>query len=477
MIVTIIDDGVSFNAVSDLLFSLHVGENGEIKEYDCDIDTLSHGSICAGIIRKYAAYTKLGSIKILDTKTKRGDCDNLVKAIYWCIENDVKIINLSLGSVFVNDYHVLLHAVNMAYKHNIIIVSACKNGEITSYPASFSNVIGVRCDPVLRGDSYYAYEINYGGIDFFASSSHEIDILSAAPYQITPICNSYAAPLITAKVYSILVKHPQLDIDGIKDKLNKLSDMCIHTYKPNIYKSIDWVDGVDVLVFGDMPFNKMYKKNWNIDKIININSLDFIPNETYISRNKAIAIYYSTTIKKNYLNPLKCKCLIFLNKLNYEYMGKCDNRIFIPTLIDDYFTDEIISYEQPVVAIIQNMFKLDYLIYVVIRDMLMQKGFKVQLFSEHGIDILVGAVFVNNINQYKYNCINMVEKLGFDFYITHTTIESIVGINGFRPDIIICSSDDIKKMSKEIIKQVQVIETDNYNVTELFQTLCNLICE
>lgn len=146
MVIAIIDDGVHAPTPNNLIFSLAVDEHGGIAPHTGYTDVLSHGSICAAIVRKYAPDVRIGSIKILDSTTRKGDCANLVTAIYWCIEHHITIIHLSLGTVAAYDYPPLLNAVNAAYQHGIIIVSACKNGSPSSYPASFSNAIGVQCD-------------------------------------------------------------------------------------------------------------------------------------------------------------------------------------------------------------------------------------------------------------------------------------------------------------------------------------------
>lgn len=71
MIIAIIDDGVSTASTPNLLFSLHVNAHGLIRTFKGYIDPLSHGNICSAIIQKYSPYAQIGSIKILDSDTKR----------------------------------------------------------------------------------------------------------------------------------------------------------------------------------------------------------------------------------------------------------------------------------------------------------------------------------------------------------------------------------------------------------------------
>ncbi|MBT2290003.1 S8 family serine peptidase [Paenibacillus albidus] len=475
MIVAMIDDGVSKKTVDNLEFSLQIDKNGMITQYTGHTDSLSHGSICAAIIRKYNPHAQLGSIKILDAETRRGHCEDLRKAIYWCMDNDVKIINLSLGSVSVNDYQPLLKAVNAAYLKGIVIISACKNGSDTSYPAAFSNVIGVQCDYSLQGDAYYARKPNNNGIDFSASALHELKELSACPLNgWTPRCNSYAAPVITSKVYTILTKRPQLSFDNIKGELNILSTMYVSAYQPTIYKRTDWVDHVDLLVFGNSPLTTTNMRHWNVNRMIYCDSNSTQPDQGKISKDTTIAIYHNDSKNFKHFDFLEDHQLLFLNRIRDEELTKYRYRVFIPTLINDYSTEQNIDNERPVVAIIQNTVTSDYPIYTILKDMFIQKGFQPLLLSEYAIDILIGAVFIDHVHFYNHNCIYMADQLRCDLLITHTNLESLSILN---PDIVLCDADIRKLVHDKVSMNTPVIEMTNRNPSKIFLELCEFICE
>lgn len=476
MIAVIIDDGVSTHTTNNLIFSLQVDEHEMINSSTGYTDALSHGSICAAIIQKYAPHALIGSIKILDSETKRGDCTNLERAIYWCIDHDIKIIHLSLGTVSVYDYPSLLKAINNAYEHGIIIISACKNGSPTSYPAAFSNVIGVQCDSTLKNDAYYAREPNYHGIDFSASAVHEIKEFISTPFQgLTPICNSYAAPVITAKVYSILVEHPYMTFDQIKKELNKTSKLVIPSYHPMIYKHIDWVDHVKLLVFGNPPVSPRSMHYWNINEIISLES-DLVLQDILLSSldDLPLAISISSPLDTKKSIPIKTRPLVFLNRLNVQDWKQHATRIFIPTLIDDYATNQRIHNERPVVAILQDTLLSDFPLSAVLKEMFNQKDYYTLFFSEYPIDTLVGAVYIDNTEFYQYHCMNMAQLLNAELLLVHTTLENL---HILQPDIILYDKTCKNSLLKIPKDNAHIIFTDHRDPTEIFQIICDIICE
>ena len=476
MVIAIIDDGVSPYSIPNLLFSLHVDECGLVCTFKEYIDSTSHGSICASIIQKYTPNAQIGSIKILDNETKKGDCDKLEKAIYWCINNNVKIIHLSLGTISASDHSSLLKAVNDAYKYGIIIISACKNGSHSSYPASFSNVIGVQCDRKLKDNSYYAHSPNFHGIDFFASASHEIKELKSTPYQgITPICNSYAAPVITAKVYEILENFPSMTLDQIKDGLNKSSKIFIPLYQPFLYKQTDWIDSVKILSIGNFPISLNSIYYWKIKDVTFLDTESEIRNILNSTLGtEPIALYNIHTSNVESMITENIHPLIFFNRVNTAALKNYTKRIFVPTIIDDYATKKIVNNERPIIAVIQSLNISTQPVYALLNKMFEQKDFHTLLFSEFSIDILLGAVYIDNAQLYQYSCINMATQLNTELLIVHSCLENLQTLN---PDIILCNSSLVNLINQKDTRNTNIISIENYSINELFEIICSIICE
>ena len=230
--IAVIDDGVSRKVISDIAFDLDMTkiysgvQSPSIRED-------SHGTICASIIKKYVPNAVIGSIKILDGETQTGFVEQLRNALDWCIENAITIVNISLGSIRSIDYQELKDYSDKTCDYGLIMIAALNNKGFVSYPASLPNVIGVKTDDLLQNDEYYMSRPCIEYADVIASSRHQLDFK-------TPVSNSFAAPLIAAKVWDIIEKYNSTDISKIKYYLNKYSFRENKAYNPKNYTTNDF---------------------------------------------------------------------------------------------------------------------------------------------------------------------------------------------------------------------------------------------
>lgn len=211
--IAVIDDGVSTETFSDLKFCVEIDE--KLKACSCKkaAPQDSHGTHCAMIIKRYAPSAQIGSIKILDAQTGSGFVEKLIPALDWCKNNSVSLINLSLGTTHAKDYMVIKNAIE-EYKDHMVIVAAVCNKNAVSYPASIPEVIGVCCHIELHDDEYFTNPSpDFVGIDFYASARHHIGFQTLAS-------NSFAAPLITAKVSEIM------DMSGSRNAKRIRRELC-----------------------------------------------------------------------------------------------------------------------------------------------------------------------------------------------------------------------------------------------------------
>ncbi|MEC5423174.1 S8 family serine peptidase [Virgibacillus sp. C22-A2] len=145
--IAIIDTGISSH--SDLAISGGTSVVDYTKEW---ADDNGHGTHVAGILGAQlngfgvvgvAPEANLFAVKALDNNGD-GTLGNLVEAIEWSIDNEMDIINLSLGT----DYNskTLKEIMDKAYESGILIVGASGNegvAESVIYPAKYESVIGV----------------------------------------------------------------------------------------------------------------------------------------------------------------------------------------------------------------------------------------------------------------------------------------------------------------------------------------------
>lgn len=112
-------------------------------------DISGHGTSVAGIlaakdngegITGINPNLELYSAKVLD-ENRKAPVSRVVDAIYWAVENNVDIINISFGTT--TDSEELYEAIRAAYDAGILIVAAAGNSEVVEYPAAYGEVIAV----------------------------------------------------------------------------------------------------------------------------------------------------------------------------------------------------------------------------------------------------------------------------------------------------------------------------------------------
>lgn len=146
--VAVLDSGVDIVQGIDLAGTVNlVPEEKEISPMFLDLT--GHGTGIASVIagtdeggvQGVNPNVDLYSVKVLDEENK-APLSRVIEGIYWCIENDINIINMSFGTSTYS--RALEKAVQDAYNANILIVGAAGNdgGEV-EYPAAFEEVMAV----------------------------------------------------------------------------------------------------------------------------------------------------------------------------------------------------------------------------------------------------------------------------------------------------------------------------------------------
>src|SRR5207247_724326 len=72
--------------------------SGEADSTNDYLDYIGHGTAVAGAIREKAPDALLYTVKVFD-RALTTNIEAIIKAIDWCIENEIEVINLSLGTV------------------------------------------------------------------------------------------------------------------------------------------------------------------------------------------------------------------------------------------------------------------------------------------------------------------------------------------------------------------------------------------
>ena len=161
-------------------------------------DLTGHGTgiasiICAngeGGIKGVNPNVDLYSVKVLDGENK-APLSRIIKGIYWCIDNDVNIINMSFGTSTYSN--AMKKAVEDAHDAGILMVGASGNSaDKVEYPAAFKEVMAV------------ASTNAEAEISSFSNTGKELDI--AAPGEKIRTSSFFGGSVVTHGT-SIAVPH------------------------------------------------------------------------------------------------------------------------------------------------------------------------------------------------------------------------------------------------------------------------------
>lgn len=180
-------------------------------------DRIGHGSACASIVRGMAPGATIVPIRVFDDRLKTS-VEVLVAAIRWAVDRGLRVLNLSLGSVREDALKPLYVACEEARRRGTIPVAATAVGG-TSYPAVFECAIGVKGDYF---DNVYDFEFRPGAaVECVAQSRRRVRALGGEHRRVDSF--SFAAPHVAAIVALLLERHPDADLDEIRQHLDRCS--------------------------------------------------------------------------------------------------------------------------------------------------------------------------------------------------------------------------------------------------------------
>lgn len=137
--IAVIDTGIDLN---NEVLKTYILEQYNVIDGNADVqDECGHGTHIAGII------TGLSNNKIMPVKVLNGmgtgKSSDIAIGIKWAVDEEAKIINLSLGGTKYDQ--LLREAIDYAIEHGCIVVCASGNtyGERKIYPACLDNTISV----------------------------------------------------------------------------------------------------------------------------------------------------------------------------------------------------------------------------------------------------------------------------------------------------------------------------------------------
>lgn len=233
--IAIIDNGINRDLIckDKIQAQIVIDKNNRCIEdkNEIQITDFQHGTFCALIVEKYNSHCMLDSVRILD-KNGKGGIEKIEPALEWCYQHNIRVVNLSFGTTNFNECEKLKKLVNKYAYNGMIIVAATANSGFVSYPASFTNVIGVA---TTGSPLSYSKDYMQMGIDTVVPSEHMVKMFDEEIR--TSLSNSYAAPYVCALIANRLNIDKALDIKKLKEYTREQShtEMVGGVYEP------DWV--------------------------------------------------------------------------------------------------------------------------------------------------------------------------------------------------------------------------------------------
>lgn len=218
--VAVLDSGVEFLAGFPVEKSVNfVKDEQELTYYMNDMT--GHGTAVADIIHQICPQAQIYSVKVMD-ENNRGRLSDIVAGIYWCIEQDVDIINMSFGTSVKSE--ILEKAIQAASAQGILLVSSAGNGGTGSaveYPAAFQEVIAVGA---VDTSAEKTEESATGEEVELVAPGEQIAVKSLLGFETVNSGTSMAAPHVAGVAALLMMNSQYKDAGFIRRVLQKSSN-------------------------------------------------------------------------------------------------------------------------------------------------------------------------------------------------------------------------------------------------------------
>jgi subtilisin family serine protease len=167
--IAIIDSGVNpaHPHVRGVTGGTRIASNDGTPSVDY-LDYIGHGTAVAAAIREKAPEADLYAVKVFD-RILTTNIDVIVKAIDWCVDNEMHLVNLSLGTVNSDHRSAVGQSVFRAEEKGTVLIAAREMSGELSLPGCLHSVIGVGVDWEGPRDNYHVQQMPDGPV-FIASA-------------------------------------------------------------------------------------------------------------------------------------------------------------------------------------------------------------------------------------------------------------------------------------------------------------------
>lgn len=250
----------------------YIVKDGKVRISEPIQGRVTHGGLCARMFAKQAGRLPEISICLERDQEQFSNINDLVVALQWCLEHEVKLINLSIGTTSHKDGKLLFEVTHRLKESGCMIIAAASNEQCITYPAVYPTCIGV-CTPkstMLKEEELAYLEHPIDGINLVTYG------ISMPQYEMYP-CNSYAAAYISG-VYDKCISKELLN-QGREFLWNEItipvSEKWISDYYREKMNQTEEVESI-IVVFQNLPsqnhlmdelYEKIEKENYSCCKI------------------------------------------------------------------------------------------------------------------------------------------------------------------------------------------------------------------
>ena len=183
------------------------------------VDSYGHGTAVSGIITDLAPDAEIINVKVLN---EYNSCtgDVLIQGIKWALDQNIKLINMSLATSKERYIPTIFKLCEQAYVQNSIIVASRRNFGDLGCPAMFSSVISVDREDF---DDKYAIHFNLHSLIEYDARGTKVKVPAPGGGYAETTGTSFATPHITGIVALLLQVIPDLIPIEIKAILKHLS--------------------------------------------------------------------------------------------------------------------------------------------------------------------------------------------------------------------------------------------------------------
>jgi subtilisin len=189
------------------------------------IDSIGHGTACAGIIARLAPAAEIVSVRVIGSNAQ-GTHDQLIAGLEFAINEKFDVINMSLGTTNDRAWRRIAELADRAFYDGRILVAAANNFGYAALPAQLSSVLAVDMgafpDPeTVRYRWQNPIELEANGVYV------EAPTMGGGTELFTG--TSFACPQVTGLVARLVSKFPGLTALEARVMLTILSEAPVQT--------------------------------------------------------------------------------------------------------------------------------------------------------------------------------------------------------------------------------------------------------